>query len=68
MTQMMDLNKMGLAEINSTDLANINGGWSLVDFIIDLILTHPKEVIQGLGAIAEGSSAGSQQNGGIFFK
>lgn len=68
MTQMMDLNIMGLTGMDSLDLANINGGglWdAIVGWVVGKILDHPKDVIAG---VAEGASAGSQEKGGIFFK
>ena len=69
MTQMMDLNKMGVIEINSVDLASTNGGlwYALLRFTFELI-ENRKDIIAGVASFVEGASAGSQQNGGIFYK
>ncbi|MEP7238076.1 MAG: hypothetical protein ABI685_09435 [Ferruginibacter sp.] len=72
MTQMMDLNKMGLAHLNQLETQEIDGGGGILDkvlwWLVQKALDHPKEVIAGFAAIAEGASAGSQEKGGIFFK
>ena len=69
MVQMMDLNKMGVIEINSVDLASTNGGlwYDLLRYTFELF-ENRKDITAGVAAFAEGASAGSQQNGGIFYK
>lgn len=61
---MKQLIEFEVETLKDDEMVHINGGESLWYWIAYGV----GQTVRGIGVFADGASAGSQQNGGVFFK